>query len=154
MPFMGQPDTLDIILDAESFESMKVVRGDTPYGSCKGSFLFVGDTILGAKNNFSQYYTGLGIDLTGRIAVSLFPSINNNQHQGFPNLPTFWKGLKFIMDNIRDWTLICERDCCQYDFQKLSYNSNAGKKANTHLFRFLAGDGRSTCPTFIMESHR
>ena len=154
MPFAGQPDVLDLVIDVDAIDSLKVARRDTQFGPSEGTFLFMGDVILGSPNDFSKYYRGIGVDLRGRTAISLAPSFRSIDHQDFPDLPTFWKSLKLIMDSNSDWTLICERDCDQYDFQTLSYGSRAAQKAVTHLFRFLSGDGRSICPTFIMKSQR
>jgi hypothetical protein len=154
MPFMGQPDVLDIVFDVDAIDSLKMARTDTPFGSSEGTYLFMGDVRLGAPNNFSEYYRKIGVDPRGRTAVSLLPSFKGINHQDFPDLPTFWKSLKLIMDSRSDWTMICERDCEQYPFETLSYGTKSAQKAMTHLFRFLSGDGRSTCPTFIMKPQR
>ena len=154
MPFTGQPDVLDIIFDVDTIDSLKMARRDTPFGSSEGKYLFIDDVLLGTPNDFSKYYRGIGIDLRGRTPVSLAPSFKSTANQCCPDLPAFWKSLKLIMDSRSDWTLICERDCNQYDFQTLSYGSKSAQKAVTHLFRFLSGDGRSACPTFIMNPQR
>lgn len=154
MPFKGQPDVLDIVFDVDVIDSLKVTRRDTSFGLSEGTYLFIGDVLLGAPNDFSEYYRRIGLDPRGRTAVSLVPSFRGIDRQDFPDLPTFWKSLKLIMDSSSDWTLICERDCEHYYFETLSYGSKSAQKAVTHLFRFLSGDARSTCPTFIMKPQR
>ena len=123
MPCIGQPDALDLVVDVDAVDSLKIAQGGASFGSSEGMYLFVGDVLLGAPNDFSEYYRRKGVDLRGRTAVTLLPSFSWVDRQGFPDLITFWKSLKFIMDSSSDWMLICERDCEQCDLQTLSYGS-------------------------------
>lgn len=58
---------------------------------------------------------------------------------------------QLLQDELRSWTLFCERDCDQEPIRKLAAESEEAIKAFGELFDFLRGKAGSNCPTFIAE---